>query len=81
MSRGDRDRVAQVIAKQAGGWTSMYGGWLKYQIAILKKLEQQYGRVAMVGDGVNDAPALAAASVGIAIRRGEHRRCPSKPPT
>lgn len=70
MLTGDTSTVAHAIAKQAG-IDEIYADLLPEQkVEIVKQLENTYGKVAMVGDGVNDAPALAAAAVGIAIGGG-----------
>jgi Cd2+/Zn2+-exporting ATPase len=67
MLTGDNERVASGIARRVGV-DAYYAGLLpEDKVRLLKDLEADYGRVAMVGDGVNDAPALAAASVGIAM--------------
>lgn len=67
MLTGDNERVASSIARRVGV-DAYYAGLLpEDKVRLLKDLEADYGRVAMVGDGVNDAPALAAASVGIAM--------------
>jgi Cd2+/Zn2+-exporting ATPase len=67
MLTGDNERVAEAIARQVG-LTDFRANLLPEQkLAAIQALAAQYGRVAMIGDGVNDAPALAQASVGIAM--------------
>ena len=69
MLTGDNPAVAAAVAA-AAGVDEYHAGLLPEQkLAILQRLTEQYGPVAMVGDGINDAPALAAASVGIAMGR------------
>ncbi len=67
MLTGDNPRVARAIARKVG-LTDYRAGLLPEQkVTAIQELLQQYGKVAMVGDGVNDAPALATATVGIAM--------------
>jgi Cd2+/Zn2+-exporting ATPase len=67
MLTGDNEATAQAIA-QAAGVRDFQAGLLPDQkVAAIEKLLDEYGAVAMVGDGVNDAPALARATVGIAM--------------
>lgn len=67
MLTGDNERAAHAIAHEAG--VDLVYADLKPEDKVerIRELTQQYGRVAMVGDGVNDAPALAEASIGIAM--------------
>ncbi len=67
MLTGDRPAVAEAIGQQAGV-DHMYAGLLPGdKVARVQELRQRYGHVVMVGDGVNDAPALAAATVGLGM--------------
>ncbi|MBV9081154.1 MAG: cadmium-translocating P-type ATPase [Acidobacteriaceae bacterium] len=68
MLTGDRRRAAEVIAREAG-IPSVEAELLPEQkVDRIRQLESQQSRVAMIGDGINDAPALASATVGIAVR-------------
>ncbi|RIK38976.1 MAG: cadmium-translocating P-type ATPase [Chloroflexi bacterium] len=67
MLTGDNERTAQAIARELG-IDEVYADLKPEDKAIkVRELAQRYGHVAMVGDGVNDAPALAEATVGVAM--------------
>ncbi|MDP3878776.1 MAG: heavy metal translocating P-type ATPase [Dehalococcoidales bacterium] len=67
MLTGDNEDTARAIASQVG--IDEYRAQLlpEDKVSAVSQLKQKYGRIAMVGDGVNDAPAMAAADVGIAM--------------
>ena len=69
MLTGDNERTAQAIGAQAGVDEVIAGVLPDGKEAVIRSLKEQ-GRTAMVGDGINDAPALTRADVGIAIGAG-----------
>ncbi len=67
MLTGDNQKVADAVAKEIG-LTDAWGSLLpEEKVDAIKKLQKQESKVAMVGDGVNDAPAMANSTVGIAM--------------
>ena len=69
MLTGDNERTARAIGKQAGVNEVIAGVLPDGKEAVIRKL-QEHGRVMMVGDGINDAPALTRANTGVAIGAG-----------
>lgn len=69
MLTGDNQRTADAIGKEAGVDEVIAGVLPDGKESVIRRLSQ-YGRVAMVGDGINDAPALTRADIGIAIGAG-----------
>lgn len=67
MLTGDNQRVADAVARQIG-LTDAQGDLLpEEKVAAINQLRQQENKLAMIGDGVNDAPAMARSTVGIAM--------------
>ncbi|MBS3899014.1 MAG: cadmium-translocating P-type ATPase [Dethiobacter sp.] len=67
MLTGDRDAAARPLAEKLGIVDTLTSLLPEEKEEIVRKIRQDYGKVAMVGDGINDAPALASANVGIVM--------------
>ncbi|RYM05882.1 cadmium-translocating P-type ATPase [Sporolactobacillus sp. THM7-7] len=70
MLTGDNEKTAEAIQKETGVSSFIANCLPGNKAREIKKLSQKYGSVGMVGDGINDTPALAQASVGIAMGGG-----------
>ncbi|EMA6343659.1 heavy metal translocating P-type ATPase [Bacillus cytotoxicus] len=70
MITGDHEQTAKAIATESN-IKEYYASCLpETKVETVKQLKEKYGTVAMVGDGINDAPALATASIGVAMGEG-----------
>jgi Zn2+/Cd2+-exporting ATPase len=71
MLTGDNERVAKLVARSVGSVDDVRAGLLPAdKLSAIHDLRRKHGAIAMVGDGINDTPALASADVGIAMGAG-----------
>ncbi|WP_079523634.1 heavy metal translocating P-type ATPase [Solibacillus isronensis] len=70
MLTGDNETTAKAIAKEAGVSTYVAECLPETKVEYIKQYQKTSGHVGMVGDGINDAPAIATASIGIAMGGG-----------
>ena len=70
MITGDNEATARAIATEAGLTRYIAECLPEEKVEQIKQLKQEYGSIGMIGDGINDAPALATADVGIAMGEG-----------
>lgn len=70
MITGDNEATARAIANEAGLTRYIAECLPEEKVSQIKMLREEYGTIGMIGDGINDAPALATADVGIAMGEG-----------
>src|SRR5699024_5093953 len=72
MLTGDNELTAKAVAEEVGIETYVAECLPDEKVDYIRSLTKKHGKVAMVGDGINDAPALTLADIGIAMGEGTH---------